>query len=83
MSFEISVGAGEPQDVQKQIDSNNIVIENWNNCKHRSEKHEYEVQSCCRGLEKHTGYVCYKLEIKDLTPIVCSRCGFCENKNQK
>lgn len=93
MSFEIEIGGENPDkqqpldessevpSVQKQIDSNNILLNNWNSCKHRSSKIEYTKPSCCgRSNETVVGYKCYKLEILDLTPLICERCNFQESK---
>ena len=78
MSFEISIGGEEVPEIKRQIDSNNILMDNWNNCKHRSDKTEYTVKTCCSGFEQHVGYQCFKLDIKDLTPQICSRCNHCD-----
>lgn len=82
MSFEISIGGKEIQEVEKQIASNNIVMDNWLNCKHRSEKMEYTVKTCCAGQQNVIGYQCFKLEIKELTPQICSRCNHCDKKEE-
>jgi len=93
MSFEIHIGGEPPEEkpklsdeeipiVKKQIDSNNIILNNWLGCKFRSDKMEYTKPVCCgRSNETAVGYKCIKLDILDLNPLICERCNYAEHKN--
>lgn len=68
--------------IQKMIDSNNILMKNFNECIHKSEVMDYEVKSCCHGTEKRRGLTCLRFGHLDLNPLVCSLCRFSEFREE-
>lgn len=70
-------------EVNRQINSNNVLMQKWDECKWRSDNEKTIIKSCCGRNEEVMCYNCHKLSINQLTPIICSRCNNFDKKENK
>lgn len=80
--FYVKIGGVTPEEKESKNQSKLINQENFNNCKHREGPLDYEIKTCCKGIITQNGYICQKLDIKNLSQLICSRCNFFERKEE-
>jgi hypothetical protein len=73
----------ELPEVKKQIESNNVIMDHFLNCKWNSGKQLRKTQGCCSSAPQETVmYFCDLLQIESLQPLICERCTKFQNREE-